>query len=98
MRRRFAYPLVAGLVLAAMLAAPSTGPAVALDTKLTTDDKVAIYTRCKKAGGTGKACCAAADGTWEPDSQGGGTCALGRSSIQEGARSRIAPNKILVSP
>lgn len=90
--------LIACVVLASTLAVPSTGPAFALDTKLTTDDKVAIYARCKRAGGTGKACCAAADGTWEPDSQGGGTCALGRSSIPGGARSPIAPNTVLVDP
>jgi hypothetical protein len=98
MRQFFVTTLLAGVVAVSAFAIPVIEPASAA-TKLTHDDKLAIYTRCKKAGGTGKACCAAADGTWESDGQGaGGTCTLGATSLQEGGRKSIAPNKMLVAP
>jgi len=46
------------------------GP-TAVSLALTREEKEGILTRCLKAGGTVKACCAAADGTYTSDSSGG---------------------------
>ena len=100
MRQFFVTTVLAGVLTAAIFVFPVIQPASAA-TKLTQDQQAAIYLRCKKAGGTGKACCVAADGTWEPDPKGaGGTCDLGGTSLKQlpGGRILIAPNKALTAP
>lgn len=100
MRQFFVTILLAGILAAPVFVFPVIQP-VSAATKLTQDQQAAIYLRCKKAGGTGKACCAAADGTWEPDPKGaGGTCDLAGASLKQlpGGRILIAPNKALTAP
>lgn len=100
MRQFFVTTVLAGVLAAAVFVFPAVQPASAA-TKLTQDQQAAIYLRCKKAGGTGKTCCAAADGTWAPDPKGaGGTCDLAGASLKQlpGGRILTAPNKALTAP
>lgn len=100
MRQFFVTTLLAGVLAAQVFVFPVIQPASAA-TKLTQSQQAAIYLRCKKSGGTGKACCAAAEGTWKPDPIGaGGTCDLGGASLKQlpGGRILLAPNKALTAP
>ena len=62
---------IIGALIGCTLAVAMGGPALALG--LTSDEKKDIYNRCTDAGGTFKACCAAADGTVTVDTQTGST-------------------------
>jgi hypothetical protein len=99
MRQLFFTTMLAGILAVPAFIVPTVEPASAL-TKLTHDDKVAIYVRCKKGGGSGKACCAAADGTWEPDGKGGGACTLGGTNLRQLPSGRIllSPNRVMTAP
>ena len=68
-------------VIVSTLGIPMTEPAFAL--QLTQEEKEGILTRCLKAGGTLKACCAGADGTLS-----GHTCSV-RSDVPK----QVSPSK-----
>lgn len=100
MRQFFVATLLASALAIPVFVVPTIEPASAA-IKLTRDQQTEIYLRCKKAGGTGKTCCAAADGTWTPDPRGaGGTCDLAGASLKQlpGGRVLIAPDKALTAP
>ena len=83
--------LVSSIVVLCLIAVGTVGPSFAMGISLTQDDKRDIYNRCKDAGGSFKACCAAANGTVKTDPKNGSTYCDWTSTVSGSSTKHLSP-------